>query len=121
MYMIARMVLRMAEYIERGALQKRLEMHQATNPAVIGKKQFREGYYLGLSEAEIMIAQAPKSDVAPVRHGRWIDCEDDWSSYVRCSVCGDEYTNWEADCAYTNFCPGCGADMREGGTNDAAD
>lgn len=64
------------------------------------------------------IWKAPKADVAPVRRGHWIDCEDDYTSYVRCSVCGDEYTYWEADCAHTDFCPGCGAKMDGGYDND---
>lgn len=64
------------------------------------------------------IRNIPAADVAPVRHGQWIDCEDDYSSYVRCSVCEDEFTSWEADCAITNFCPNCGARM-DGGVDNA--
>lgn len=59
----------------------------------------------------VEIRRLPAADVAPVRHGHWIDCEDEYSSYVRCSECGDEFTCWEADCAHTNFCPECGARM----------
>lgn len=66
-----------------------------------------------------MIEKIPEAEVAPVRHGHWIDCEDEYSGYVRCSVCGDEFTCWEADCAHTDFCPGCGADMRDGGADNA--
>lgn len=65
-----------------------------------------------LETAALFCDDLPDADVAPVRHGHWIDCEDEYSSYVRCSVCGDEFTCWEADCAHTDFCPGCGADMR---------
>lgn len=53
-------------------------------------------------------------DWQPARHGHWIDCEDDYSDYVRCSVCGDEFTSWEGDCAHTKFCPECGARMNGG-------
>lgn len=66
-----------------------------------------------------MIEKIPEAEVAPVRHGHWIDCEDDYSSYVRCSECESEFTCWEADCAHTDFCPGCGADMRDGGADNA--
>lgn len=66
----------------------------------------------GYEDAEYFIQRLPSADIAPVRHGHWIDCEDEYSSYVRCSECGDEFTCWEADCAHTDFCPGCGADMR---------
>lgn len=72
-----------------------------------------------LDTAALFCDDLPDADVAPVRHGHWIDCEDDYSSYVRCSVCGDEFTCWEADCAHTDFCPGCGADMRDGGADNA--
>lgn len=57
----------------------------------------------------------PLPDVAPVVHGHWIDCDNGYDSYARCSECGDEFTNWEADCAHTNFCPNCGAKIDEKG------
>lgn len=56
-------------------------------------------------------------DWQPVRHGHWIDCEDDYCSYAQCSVCGGEFTSWEADCAKTGFCPNCGARM-DGGVDN---
>ena len=57
----------MAEYIERGILLKRIESHLTTDRKTIGKKQFADGFFLGLSEAEIMVAQAPAVEVEPVR------------------------------------------------------
>lgn len=69
--------------------------------------QFYSGYQFAVNH----IRTCPAADVEPVRHGRWIDCDDCYGSYVRCSVCEDEFTNWEADCAVTNFCPNCGARM----------
>lgn len=104
----------MAEYIEREVLLARITNHLGTDPRIIGKRQFADGYFLGMSEAEIMVSQAETADVEPVRHGRWIDCDDEYSSYSRCSVCGDEFTNLEADCARTNYCPSCGAKMDRG-------
>lgn len=58
-----------------------------------------------------VIKEAPAVDAAEVVHGWWIDGEDDYGSYVTCSICKDEFTNWDADCAITNFCPNCGAKM----------
>ena len=46
------------------------------------------------------------ADVAPVRHGRWR--EGAYAGY-RCSECR---TTWDAP---TNYCPNCGADMKEAG------
>lgn len=65
-----------------------------------------------MTEADF-IAEFIGENVAPVRHGHWIDCDDVYSSYVRCSECGDEFTCFEADCAYTNYCPNCGAKMED--------
>lgn len=41
-------------------------------------------------------------------HGEWIDIE----LYVRCSLCKSLHTY------FANFCPNCGADMREATDND---
>lgn len=110
----------MAEYINREALleslkntEKKLhELYDTAETQDMAKSCY--GQWIMLAECILRIKEQPKADVAPVRRGHWIDCEDDYSSYVRCSECGDEYTNWEADCAKTKFCPGCGAWM--GGT-----
>lgn len=51
------------------------------------------------------------ADVAPVRHGRWIDDERYVDGYyANCSECG-----WQLDVkeerGYHNYCPNCGARM----------
>ena len=53
------------------------------------------------------IQRVPAADVAPVRHGQWI-----WDGYIyeapwQCSNCGVFH---DED---SNYCPNCGADMRE--------
>lgn len=48
-------------------------------------------------------------DVAPVRHGRWIDCKPynpEFNGY-ECSECGAKYQGFSPD----NYCPNCGAKM----------
>jgi hypothetical protein len=54
----------------------------------------------------------PAADVRPVVRGKWIDavqsCHD--SPHVICSMCGEYY--WRYFNKF-NFCPNCGADMRE--------
>lgn len=52
------------------------------------------------------------SDMRPVVHGRWIEFETDWPPRRnRCSECGYTTNPWLAH--VYNFCPNCGADMRE--------
>ena len=53
-------------------------------------------------------------DVAPVRHGRWIDAYPDIEQnpmfmYGICSECGFE----QGISKYLNYCPNCGAQMHE--------
>mgnify|MGYP000686310762 CR=1 FL=1 len=51
------------------------------------------------------ISNLPAADVAPVRHGEWI--EDDYA-FNRCSECGYEQDFPEIT---TPYCPNCGAKM----------
>lgn len=62
------------------------------------------------------IYEAPTIEAKPVRHGRWIALEG-WfnKSNVKCSVCGNtlDMDGVNAGRGDANFCPNCGADMRE--------
>ena len=54
----------------------------------------------------------PSEDVAPVRHGRWIDAypyidPNPMFMYGICSECGFE----QGISKYLNYCPNCGAKM----------
>lgn len=61
-----------------------------------------------LSVIHSYIADTPTLDAAPVRRGEWVDNGTPESMLSGCSVCGFPCG------AYTfNFCPKCGADMRE--------
>ena len=60
------------------------------------------------------ISDMPAADVAPVRHGRWIDAYPDIEPnpmfmYGICSECGFE----QAISKYLKYCPDCGAKMDE--------
>lgn len=52
------------------------------------------------------IKAIPSADVKPVVHGKWIYNEH--TCREECSVCGIRNIS-----AFRNFCPNCGADMRE--------
>jgi hypothetical protein len=54
-----------------------------------------------------MIKELPTADVRPVVRGRWIDTDNYYQRW-KCSACGCHTRE-----AAPNFCPNCGADMRE--------
>ena len=60
-----------------------------------------------------IVSRTPASDVAPVRHGRWIDKGE----YAVCTECdgrsGTQYDGVEPIPLTTQFCPNCGAKMDE--------
>lgn len=51
-----------------------------------------------------VLKRIPAADVRPVVRGVWV--KNGWS--IRCSICG-----YDMPFATRNFCPNCGADMRE--------
>jgi hypothetical protein len=55
--------------------------------------------------------EIPAADVRPVVRGEWRQTKDEFGIYNKCSVCGKEY--YCGPIAPFNFCPNCGADMRE--------
>lgn len=83
----------MAEYIERNKLLHKIRW--ASDP-----------------EDCVMIAKRmPASDVARVRHGRWVPTEAPFMNECEdCSVCGYR-TVWGHG---YNYCPNCGARMDGG-------
>ena len=54
------------------------------------------------------IEEQPAADVAPVRHGRWVN----ESFYTYCSVCGNMaiYDKYGQE-VESDYCPNCGAKM----------
>ena len=102
----------MDEYINREATSEELRKYYYKNPP---NSSYEEGFDRGLDRAQRVILDAPASDVAPVRHGRWLDSKHKIFSntydYV-CSNCGCDYA-----LAKYNYCPHCGAKM-DGGDSD---
>lgn len=87
----------MAEYIEREA----------------AIESAKHAWAKGLEPSQY-IEIIPSADVAPVRHGRWIEYTkviipepyNKWEQAWKCSECGFD----DGFVAY-NFCPNCGAKM----------
>lgn len=71
----------MAEYIEREAISEEIRKYYYKNPPNFS---YGEGFDRGLDRAQRAILDAPSADVAPVRHGRWIDKGE----YAVCMECG---------------------------------
>lgn len=63
-------------------------------------------------EARCLIAELPKIEAEPVRHGRWIDNGED--KFI-CSACKGYVYRWFGK---SDFCPRCSADMREEGADN---
>ena len=92
----------MDEYIKREAAQ-----------ASCRKYSFAESY--DAFAVDCILKSIHAADVAPVRHGRWIDAYQDIEPnpmfmYGICSECGFE----QGISKYLNYCPNCGAKMDGG-------
>ena len=99
----------MNEYLSKEALQEKLNRKKA-GPAT---KRYTEGWNDALLMVKSMIHCEKAADVAPVRHGRWIDKGE----YAVCMECGGrsgtQYDGVEPIPLMTQFCPNCGAKMDE--------
>ena len=113
----------MAEYIEREALLERIDgiwdcadMVFEPNDKCCRADDCASCKWRETKNAiRKIVAYFPAADVREVKRGKWID--DKVSFYLGCSECGcfleyavDTFLD-EGD--HYNFCPNCGADMRE--------
>ena len=104
----------MTEYIEREAISEEIRKYYYKNPPNFS---YGEGFDRGLDRAQRAILDAPAENVAPVRHGRWIEYTkviipepyNKWEQAWKCSECGfyDGFVGY-------NYCPNCGAKMDGG-------
>lgn len=91
----------MAEYIEKGALMSLIE-----------SEAHRWGDDYDWWQVLADIEDFKPADVRPVVRGRWEDKQlGPWGMvYATCSACKKRVT---LEQLHRNFCPNCGADMRE--------
>ena len=95
----------MSEYIER----EKLGIGRC-NPKVFEDK----GYAKGWNAAIDIIQSAPTADVRPVVRGKWMWFGDCSNEGLYCSVCHNKiHEVKKPKKKLSNFCPNCGADMRE--------
>ena len=94
----------MAEYIKRAeAVKSVLRMRRPENSVA-------QNRMLSINQMDML--KLPTADVAPVVHGRWEQCFEDWRKQIegdKCSICGFEH--YGASIAHYHFCPNCGAKM----------
>ena len=96
----------MAEYISRDTAIARLTRLEVTDKLAT------------MADAKREIADMPAADVAPVRHGHWIEDHD----YLKCPECS-VMVKWDFtffDIGNWDYCPNCGAKMdgKDGDGND---
>ena len=114
----------MDEYINREALRDSVESinwYSVRRGELITGAESSENALYKANDIYSAIDSAPAADVAPVRHGRWIDAYPDIEPnpmfmYGICSECGFE----QGISKYLNYCPNCGAKM-DGDSNAKAD
>lgn len=97
----------MNDYISQEEITKWLEEMQLKHP--------RKADAFGATK--IHVNHIPAADVRPVVRGKWIihkpfdSGRHNCNECIECSVCGTWFGH---DCyEISNFCPSCGADMRE--------
>ena len=104
------------EYIEREALRDEL-----LNISIDISNLYNCGILEGLDRATKRLNEQPAADVAPVRHGRWINWGKSgtptYDNYGTCSVC---HEGAEIHTEHRNYCPNCGAKM-DGGAGHGTD
>lgn len=94
----------MADYIDRETVLKILEEHPA------GTWRGYDVYSDDVRAIMRKVDEQPAADVAPVRRGHWIKCGYACGeAEFKCSLCGE--IEWRTN--ETDYCPNCGADMRE--------
>ena len=101
----------MAKYIDREALVewlKRIPLKDLSDGRGLCRVIFEDDFKRAIKK----IPKGIIADVAPVRHGRWIDAYPDIEPnpmfmYGICSECGFE----QGISKYLNYCPNCGAKM----------
>lgn len=76
----------------------------------------RYAHHEGMDPVEYL-DEVPAADVRPVVRGEWANehlASTSGGTYavIRCSVCKSQFPLYK-----TNYCPSCGADMREEGSD----
>ena len=90
----------MAEYINRDAVHDLVR--SLTKYAWASPVRNEQRVTVDADDVQFGVDKIPSADVAPVRHGRWIEHDD---GVFTCSECGNAESNESYFCRY------CGAKM----------
>lgn len=104
----------MDEYLERKALREAFDNADADIVEDYGDGYCEWGF--GLKNIMEVINSVPAEDVAPVRHGWWIETGGyvfGGNEYI-CSEC--KQTEWSSSASRLKYCSFCGAKM-DGGSD----
>ena len=111
----------MDEYIKKNVLYKIITQLEelARNRYLDTPSLYYPMYMTQLNERAYfkqIITDLPTADVAPVRHGRWVEYENKVDKgFYYCSECKRQAVNYDKE-EYTievlsDYCPNCGAKM----------
>lgn len=102
--------MKMAEYI------KREDVGLSDFEIVMCNGDYKEALKMLLEKVE----KIPSADVVERKRGKWVgypECLKYMNAYaddhIVCSACEECFSILDNDCERFNFCPNCGADMRE--------
>lgn len=98
----------MDDYIKRQDVLDAIWLVDPQNDGSDGGTVVLQNLELTSADVESIVSEIPAADVLPVVRGRWRWVgQDQWNDCYECSQCGKMNTD------NSNFCPNCGADMRE--------
>jgi hypothetical protein len=114
-YISREAVFRVVHGIARGIATKDTEALKAKDTKTFYKIK---GAKEILNSVDTDLCYIPTADVQPIKHGLWeeITYYGGWGdTHYRCSVCGEDWylVDGTPQQNNMNFCPKCGADMRE--------
>lgn len=104
----------MSRLIDADRIIEHIEIALKINRALnLESMEFCEEMLLPFKEE---IEKAPTADAVEVKHGHWIEEEDSYDTYFRCSACRELWTSIDGMIPTSmgvNYCPHCGAKMEE--------
>ena len=81
-----------------------MKIYREVGSLYIVNRKDNEGYERPVYEIEV-------DEAEPIRHGKWE--YDVKTAGYKCSECGKRIWSMSLEIAGINYCPNCGADMRE--------